>query len=321
MKLGVLTVPLYSMSLADALKFIRSCGAEMCEIGCGGNPGKVHCDPEILLNDKSALDTFKKTVADSGLSISALSTHCNPVHPNKEIAAQADYDLHRAVLMAEALGIHQINTFSGCPGDCRDSKYPNWVVAAWPDDFQEILKYQWNEILIPYWQSFVPFALEHGVDKIAFEPHPGFCVYNPKTMLKIREAVGPAIGANLDPSHLFWQGIDPVAAINELGDAIFHFHAKDTRIDPYNTAVNGVLDTGSFGNEAARAWAFRTIGYGHDEKTWCDIISALRRVGYDYAISIEHEDILMSPGEGLRKACDFLKRVIVSEPPYEDFHL
>ena len=186
---------------------------------------------------------------------------------------------------------------------------------------KEILKYQWNDVLIPYWQSFVPFALEHGVDKIAFEPHPGFCVYNPKTMLKIREAVGPAIGANLDPSHLFWQGIDPVAAINELGDAIFHFHAKDTKIDPYNTAVNGVLDTGSFGNEAARAWAFRTIGYGHDEKTWCDIISALRRVGYDYAISIEHEDILMSPGEGLRKACDFLKRVIVSEPPYEDFHL
>ena len=253
------------------------------------------------------------------MEISALSVHCNTIHPNKEIAAKADYDTHRAVLMAEKLGIHQINTFSGCAGDCSESKYPNWVTCAWPDDYTEILKYQWNECLIPYWRSFVPFAKEHGVNKIAFEPHPGFMVYNPETVLKIREAVGPEIGANLDPSHLIWQGIDPVEAIKALKGAIFHFHAKDTRLNQRNIAVNGVLDTKPYSDEMGRSWIFRTIGYGNGESYWRDIISALRLVGYDHAVSIEHEDSLMSSPEGLKKAIAFLKDIIIREPAGEMF--
>jgi len=204
MKLGVLTVPLYGMSLKDTLTYLKGLGVEMVEIGCGGFPGKGHCDPDVLLNDADKLAEFKQTIADSGLTISALSCHANPVHPNKEKAAAYDRDLRNAVLMAEALGIHQINTFSGCPGDCETSKHPNWVTCPWPDDFLEVLDYQWNQVLIPYWKEFVVYAKAHGVNKIAFEPHPGFCVYNPETVLKIREAVGPELGANLDPSHLIW---------------------------------------------------------------------------------------------------------------------
>ena len=237
MKLGVFTCLLGNLPLEEALKYFKSKGIEMVEIGCGGYPGNSHADPDTLLADPSALRTFKSTVADSGLEISALSCHGNPVHPNKAIAAEFDKTIKNTILLAEKLGIHQINTFSGCPGDQENAKYPNWVVCPWPNDFSEILEWQWNEVLIPYWTKTVAFAKEHGVDKIAFELHPGFCVYNTESMLKIRKAVGPELGANFDPSHLIWQGMDPVACIRALGDAIFHFHAKDTKIDKYNTAV------------------------------------------------------------------------------------
>ena len=160
----------------------------------------------------------------------------------------------------------------------------------------------------------MPFAREHGVNKIAFEPHPGFMVYNTETVLRIRNEVGPEIGANLDPSHLIWQGMEPVQVIKKLGDAIFHFHAKDTRIDPVNAAVNGVLDTKHYSDEMNRSWIFRTVGYGNGEAYWRDIISALRLVGYDHAVSIEHEDSLMSSPEGLKTAIAFLKPIIINEP-------
>ena len=172
------------------------------------------------------------------------------------------------ILLAEKLGITQINTFSGCPGDSEGSQYPNWVTCPWPDDYSKILEWQWNEVLIPYWKKTVAFAKEHGVTKIGLELHPGFCVYNSYTLLKLRNAVGEEIGANLDPSHLIWQGMDPVAVIRELGPAIFHFHAKDTKIDRMNTSVNGVLDTQHYSDEIHRSWIFRSVGYGMDEKKW-----------------------------------------------------
>jgi len=313
MKLGVFTTLLSDKSLDEALSYFKSKGIEMVEIGCGGYPGNAHANPEILLNDEKAFEEFKATLDKYGLEISALSCHGNPVHPNKEIAAEFDKVIRDTILLAEKLGIHQINTFSGCPGDWEGAKYPNWVTCPWPNDFGEILDYQWNEVLIPYWKKTVAFAKEHGVDKIALELHPGFCVYNTDSLLKLREAVGPEIGANFDPSHLIWQGIEPVAAIRKLGDAIFHFHAKDTKIDKYNTAVNGVLDTKPYGDEINRSWIFRSVGYGNDASYWKDIISNLRLVGYDYAISIEHEDSLMSQDEGLTKAVEMLKGVLITQ--------
>ena len=223
-------------------------------------------------------------------------------------------DFQNAVLLAEKLGVDTVVTFSGCPGGSPVDRTPNWVTCPWPDDFLGILDYQWNQVLIPYWKEQAAFAQAHGIKKIAFEMHPGFCVYNPETLLKLRAAVGDIIGANFDPSHLIWQGMDPVTVIREMGDAIFHVHAKDTRIDKANTAKNGVLDTKSYADEINRSWIFRSVGYGNDALYWKDIISALRMVGYDYAISIEHEDSLMSQNEGLQKAVEMLKSVIVFEP-------
>ena len=315
MKIGVITNLLGNLPFEEALQYFVSKGIEMVEIGCGGYPGTQHADPDVLLNDEAKLEEFKALIKKYNVEISALSCHANPVHPDKAVAKEFDDAMRKAVLLAEKLGVHQINTFSGCPGDSENAKYPNWVTCPWPNEFGEMLEWQWNEVLIPYWKEFVAFAKAHGVDKIALEMHPGFCVYNPETLLKLRAAVGPEIGANFDPSHLIWQGIEPVAAIRALEGAIFHFHAKDTKVDKYNTAVNGVLDTKPYGDEIHRSWVFRSVGYGNDETYWKDIISNLRMVGYDYAISIEHEDSLMSQNEGFSKAIDMLKRAVIREEP------
>lgn len=314
MKLGVLTNVVGEMPFAEAINYFKSLGIQAMELGAGGYPGKDHCNPEILLNDEGEYQKFMKLIEDSGMLISALSCHANPVHPNKEIAKQFDDDMRNTVLLAEKMGIHQINTFSGCPGDCPNSQNPNWVVCAWPNDYGEILEYQWNDVLIPYWKEFVAFAKSHGVTKIGLEMHQGFSVYNTYTLKKLRDAVGPEIGANLDPSHLIWQGMDPVTVIKELGsEAIFHVHAKDTYIDKTQTAINGVLDARTYADEQNRAWYFRSIGYGNGEAYWKDFLSTLRLVGYDYVISIEHEDSLMSKNEGLVKAIDVLNRSIMFE--------
>ncbi|MDD3410049.1 MAG: sugar phosphate isomerase/epimerase [Eubacteriales bacterium] len=318
MKLSVFNVVLGGMSYADAMKYLADSGVQAVEIGCGGTPGKAHCDPAVLLADDAKLAEFKKVLDDNHLEIAALSCHGNPVHPNKEIAKMYHDDFVNAILLAEKLGVKRVVGFSGCPGGSPEDKTPNWVTCAWPEDFPAILKYQWDEVLIPYWREMTAFAAAHGIEKIALEMHPGFCVYNPETLLRLREAVGPIIGANFDPSHLFWQGIDPVMAIRKLGDAIYFFHAKDTKIDPINCPVNGVLETKSFREEATRSWIFRSVGYGHDYMVWKDIVSALRLVGYDDVLSIEHEDSLMTPNEGLQKAISFLKEVLTFESKNSD---
>ena len=314
MKLSVLSNLYGDRPLADVLSHFRDLGVEMVEIGCGGYPGKAHCDPDVLLNDEGKLEEFRALFAAYGIGICALSCHGNAVHPNKEIAAAFDRDFRNCVLLAEKLSVDTIVTFSGCPGDSPEAKYPNWVTCPWPGDFLKILEYQWNEVLIPYWKEAAAFAEAHNVRRIAFEMHPGFCVYNPETCLKLRKAVSPILGANLDPSHLLWQGIKPGNAIRYLGDAIYHVHAKDTKIDNINTAANGVLDTKHYSDEIHRAWVFRTVGYGHGEEFWRDFVDNLRLVGYDRVLSIEHEDSLMSIDEGLEKAVHFLKPILMRDP-------
>ena len=313
MKLGVFTVLLGAKSLEESLKYLKECGVQAVELGTGGFPGKAHADPEKLLADPAGIDRLKNLLKKYDMELSALSCHGNPVHPQKDIAQKDHLDFKNTVLLAEKLGVERVITFSGCPGDSPHSLYPNWVTCPWPEDFLKILDYQWNEVLIPYWKEAAFFASEHGVNKICLEMHPGFCVYHPESLLQLRNAVGDCIGANFDPSHLFWQGIDPVVAIRRLGKSIYHFHAKDTGIDPLNTAVNGVLDVKHYSDEINRSWIFRTVGYGHGSKVWKDIISELSLAGYDHVISIEHEDSLMSVHEGLQKAIRFLKQVMVFE--------
>ena len=310
MKLSVLANLYGKKTLDEALSIISGLGVSTVEIGAGGYPGKDHCNPAELLADEKKFNEFVNTFKKYDMSICALAAHGNPLHPDKKIAGAFDSDFRDAVLLAEKLGVDTVITFSGCPGDCENAKYPNWVTCPWPEDFLAILDWQWNEKLIPYWKEAGAFAKAHGV-RVAFEMHPGFCVYNPETLLRLRAAVGDVLGANLDPSHLIWQGIDPVAAVRELKGAIYHVHAKDTKVDKYNTAKNGVLDTKHYSEELDRAWVFRTVGYGNGEEYWRAFISNLQLCGYDRAISIEHEDSFMSIDEGLKKAVDFLKEIVI----------
>jgi sugar phosphate isomerase/epimerase len=220
------------------------------------------------------------------------------------------------VRLALQMKVPVVVTFSGCPGDSEQARHPNWVTTPWPPEFLEVLDWQWEKKTIPYWTEAARFAAEHGV-KVALEAHPGFIVYNVETLLRLRGAAGPNLGINFDPSHFFWQGVDVPAAIRALGDAIFHVHAKDVALDRHNVAINGVLDTKTYRRMPERSWLFRSVGWGHDELEWKRIVTALRLSGYDYVMSIEHEDALASVDEGLKAAVDLLSRVLLTEPPVD----
>lgn len=313
MKVGVFTVILGQEPLDKTLKYLKSIGVEAVELGTGAYPGDAHCPVDHLISNKNTAKEFKKLIEDQGFEISSLSCHGNPLHPNEEISKEHIRVFRNTLKLAEILEVPRVTTFSGCPGDHKGAKHPNWVTCPWPNDFLEVLDWQWNEVAIPYWTKEVALAEKHGVKQICFEMHPGFLVYNPETLLKLRKAAGKAIGANFDPSHLFWQGIDPCLALRALKGAIYHVHAKDTKIDAANTLVNGVLDTKPYSDELNRSWIFRTVGYGHGEEFWTNFVSTLRLVGYDGVLSMEHEDSLMTPNEGLKKAVSFLNHVIMHE--------
>ena len=313
MKVGVFTPLLSQFPLEKVFEKLKKLNIDMVELGTGNYPGDPHCKLSMLDN-AGELKEFKKKLSDNGFTISALSCHGNPLHPDNAVAKAYQDTSKRTVRLAEKLGVPVVIDFSGCPGDSDNAKYPNWVTCPWPPEYLDLLAWQWEKKTIPYWTKHAKFAKDHGV-KIAIEMHPGFVVYSPETMLKLRSICGDSIGCNYDPSHMFWQAIDPIAAIRVLGDSIFHVHAKDTQIYEPNLAKTGVLDTKKYTDERNRAWIFRTVGYGHAFGWWKEFISTLRMFGYDYVLSIEHEDTLMSPDEGLTKGAEFLNQIMIREQP------
>jgi sugar phosphate isomerase/epimerase len=294
-------------------------GVEAVELGTGNYPGSAHCDPDALLEDAGARRALRSAVESRGMIISALSQHGNPLHPDAAVAAAAHETWRKTVRLAGQLEVPVVNAFSGCPGDSDRATQPNWVTCWWPTEFADVLEWQWAEKVVPYWRAEGAFAEAEGV-RVAFEMHPGFVVYNPESLLRLRDAVGRVIGANFDPSHLVWQGIDPVEAIKVVAaaDAMFHVHAKDTYIDRANVARNGVLDTKPYARFLDRSWSFRTVGYGQPEKVWRDVMSALRTAGYDYVVSIEHEDGLLGIDEGMTKAIQFLNGIMFKDRQMEE---
>ncbi len=312
MKIGILTVLFGNEPFDDVLKTVSKAGIEAVELGTGNYPGDAHLKIKELLDKPDKIKKFKEKIAKRDLVISALSCHGNPLHPDPEFS-KVHHEVHRdTVKLAQQMEVETVINFSGCPGGCEGDKMPNWVTCPWPDDFSKILEWQWDKKVIPYWSEEANFAKDHGI-KLAFEMHPGFVVYNTETLLRLREECGDNIGANFDPSHLFWQGMDPIASLRMLKNAVYHVHAKDTKIDEINTKINGVLDNKPYTDVIKRSWVFRTVGYGHSEEFWRDFVSTLSLIGYDGVLSIEHEDSLMSVNEGLNKAVDMLKKVIISE--------
>jgi len=317
MKLGLFTALFNHLSLDEMLAALKPHSEiTTLEIGTGGWPGDRHLDVSGLLASRERASELRSKLSDSGYKISALSCHGNPVHPDIAIARRDDAIFPRSVELAERLEVPVVVTFSGCPGGAPEDRTPNWITTTWPPEYADALAWQWEQRLIPYWREAATVASDAGI-KVALEAHPGCAVYNPETLLRLRAAAGPAIGINLDPSHLWWQGMDIPAAIATLGDSIFHVHAKDVAIDAANTARNGVLDTKSYRQMDHRSWLFRTVGWGHSDLEWKRIVTALRLAGYDYVLSIEHEDALASIEEGLTSSVELLSRVLLRQPPAE----
>ena len=318
MRIGVLSALYQKFSFEEALDKIANAGATAVELGTGGYPGSHHCPIDELLESSEKRVDYLKAVESRGLIISAFSCHWEPLSPDVKLANDSDVLFKKTVRLAELFGVPAVNVLSGLPAGSPTDTSPNWVTCPWPPHFLDILDYQWNQVGIPYWRQAAQFAEEHNV-KIGIEMHPGMLLYNVETLLRMREACGPALGCNFDPSHLFWNGVDAVAAIRKLGEAIVHVHGKDCYVDSFNISVNGCNDHKPYTRIPERSWTFRTIGYGHDVKVWKDIVSALRMVGYDYVISIEHEDGLMSFDEGLSKGLAVLKDAVTVETPGEIF--
>ena len=315
MDVGVLTVPLGDEPLDDALGYLAGLGVDAVELGVGGFPGQDHVDRDALLDDPGARADLAATLDEHGLRVSALATHNNPLHPDDERAARADEELREAIDRAAALDVDTVTCFSGLPAGGPNDEVPNWITAPWPTEHADALDYQW-EVATDYWSDLATYADATGVD-VAIEMHPNMLVSEPHSLLRLREATNDRIGANFDPSHLYWQGIDVTEAVRFLGDhdAIHHVHAKDTKVYESNARIKGVLDTEPYTAEPDRSWLFRSIGYGHDEAHWKDVVSTLRMVGYEGALSIEHEDSLTSSREGLERAVDVLQRAVFETQP------
>jgi len=310
--IGVFDPAFPDMPLDQMIEKFAGWGVEAVEIGTGGYPGSKHCPGGELLADPAKLRAWNKKFADRNIRVMTLSCHGNPVHPDAKIAERDWQTFQRTVLLAERLGVGVIVGFSGCPGGSPTDTMPNWVTYRWPPEYAQMQDWQWKEKVIPYWKQAAKFARDHGIHKIALEMHPNFVVYNPRTLLKLREAVGEEIGANCDLSHLFWQQCDAVAVIHMLGKqgAIFHAHMKDTTFYKENVDRYGVLNFAFETKELPQASeTFRAVGYGHSAGTWKEIMRAYMEVGYQGMFSVENEDPILSGEVGVERALYVLRNV------------
>ncbi|GHU74763.1 sugar phosphate isomerase/epimerase [Clostridia bacterium] len=313
-KLGVFDVLFRDLTWEQTLDRVADAGLEAIELGVGAYSQSSHvCVPD-LLDRAEARKEFLGGLERRGLFISALSAQGNPVHPNTAIAADHHARFEQAVRLAAQLGVETILLLSGCPGGAPGDNMPNWITCPWPDEYLQAYTYQWEEVLIPYWQKAVVFAQDHGIRRLGLEMHPGMAVYNPETLLRLREACGPAIGCNLDPSHLVWQGIDLSEAIYVLRDCIYHVHMKDTALNDRHIRLNGPLSARHYRHYNERPWTFRSIGYGQSQQFWIAFLQSLQWIEFDGVLSIEHEDAMLSRDEGFARAVTFLQSIRPGEP-------
>ncbi|HEY8669217.1 MAG TPA: sugar phosphate isomerase/epimerase [Terriglobales bacterium] len=310
--IGVFDPAFPDLTLDQLVDKYANLGVEAAEIGTGGYPNDKHCPAQELLDDPAKLRAWRKKFDDHNIQIATLSCHGNPISPDRAVAERDRETFRRTVLLAEKLGVKVIVGFSGCPGGNPTDTNPNWITYRWPPEYAAALDWQWKERVVPYWKEAAKFARDHGVRRIALEMHPNFVVYNPLTLLKLRDAVGEEIGANNDLSHLFWQGCDPVEVIHLLGKqgAIFHAHMKDTVLYPDKVAKYGVLNFVFEKQDLKIASdAFRAVGYGHSASVWKSIVQAYMDVGYEGILSIENEDPILSGEVGVERALYVLKNV------------
>lgn len=302
MKLAACSATLPQLDRNALLSFLADCGIGHLELGVGGYPGTRHASARQLRDDPEERRAWFQACHHTGIELAALACHGNPLHPDPSLAEGWHQDFMAALEAANALHVPVVVGFSGQPGTGAS---PNWPVVAWPDDYARLHEQQWQEQLIPYWQTVTRRAAELGVT-VALEMHGGFAVHSPATLLRLRGACGPHLAANLDPSHLWWQGIDPVRAAQRLGSAVAHVHLKDTVFNTDAMNEHGLLDLTPHNQPFERAWRFGVPGEGHDAVTWNALIEAVSATGYRGVFSIEHEAPLPAI-DGIRQCAGFMQ--------------
>jgi sugar phosphate isomerase/epimerase len=308
MQIGMITDSLPDTDFDGMLAVAARLEMDRLEFGCGNWSSAPHLRLDEMLESDEERREFRARLADHGIGISALNCSGNPLHPG-ERGRRHDAVTRKTIRLAGLLDVDRVVMMSGCPGAPGDA-HANWITTEWPPEVRDILRWQWDEVLIPYWRDLVRFAKSEGVERLCLELHGHQNVYNVATLQRLRHAVGETVGANLDPSHLMWMGADPIAAAHALDGAVYYVHAKDTKIDPAIAGVNGVIDTTPGSDYRSRAWNYITLGYGHDEAWWRKFVDALAEAGYDGVLSIEHEDPAMSAVEGVEKSVALLHRVL-----------
>jgi len=324
MKLGVYTAVMHDRSLRDALSTIASLGLVGAEINAGGFLPSPHLPIEGLLSGRVDPEEYLAAFVEAGVELTGLNANGNPLHADPEVGPEDAEDLRRAIKVASLLGVRRVVTMSGLPAAHPGGSWPAWHVNPWDSGYLDSLEYQWDDMAVPFWREIDAMARDHDV-KVCIEMHPQNLVFNPPTLQRLVDKTHAShVGAEMDPSHLFWQGIDPVAAIAYLGDLVFHAAAKDTRINAA-CAVYGVLDdrftriprtenpTGLGGRHTVNrwpqdsSWDFVAVGRGHDVEFWSRFLGALNRVDPDMAVNIEHEDAELGQLEGLEVAASTLR--------------
>lgn len=311
MKLGFVSDSLGGMTFDGLLDSAARLGVSGVEVNTGGWSTAPHFDLKTMKASADARRAFTRAFETRGLEIIALNANGNPLHPTQPEQGEC---LKDTIRIAGEMGIKTVCTMSGLPAGRNGDLMPNWVVSSWPPETQEILRYQWEEKLLPFWTEIVVLAKDCGVERIALELHGNQCVYNVPSLLKLRAAVGPIVGANLDPSHLFWMGANPLVAAEALGEAVYHVHAKDTMLNAAVQATTSLLENGSLMDIPARSWSYITLGFGHGEEWWRQFCYRLKMADYDGWLSIEHEDVLLNSLEGLEKSVALLKGVMPVAP-------
>jgi sugar phosphate isomerase/epimerase len=310
-KLSICTDTMGNLPFTEMLDKCVDLGLEGIEMTGGGWSPAPHVRAEEMLADKGKLRAFAKEIETRGLAIAALNCSGNPLDPG-DLGAAHRKATERAIRLAGELGVKKIVMMSGLPPAAPGDTIPNWITytVSWPPTLQDALNYQWNEVAIPYWEGLVALSNEVGVDKFALENFSSMLVWNPETLFRLRNAVGPKVGLNLDPSHLFWMGACPIAAARALGDAIHHVHGKDARIERGLADVNGLLETKVVEDTVNRAWNYVAVGAGHDLQWWKEFFSVVRMLGYNDWVSLEMEDLTMSVAAGIQSSVDALKQTI-----------
>ena len=306
MRLCFVTDVLGYMPFEDMLDTVRDLGYEALEFGCGNWSPAPHIDIDALLESPAKRTAFMDALKKRGFEIGALNCSGNHLAPG-EMGRAHQAVVEKTFRLAEMLGVKKIVMMSGLPGGSPKDETPVWVVTSWPPEVVKVLAWQWNERLLPYWEKAVKTAADHGIEKIAIENHGQQMVMNPETLMRLRAHAGEMVGMNLDPGHHFWMGGDPIAAARFLGSALYHVHAKDTRLERGPVDINGVLDTKTIDCFAGRAWNYVALGYGHDAAWWKEFLSVVSMTGYDGDISLEMEDMTMDPLTGVIKSTEILK--------------